>query len=794
MKRFLVALIALVAIALTTLAVTLRGSLPQLDGSLETAGFAAPVEIERDELGVPTLHAATRADLAFATGFVHAQDRFFQMDLLRSAAAGRLAELLGPGLVATDKRLRVHGFEHVAEEVIRTLPRDHRAVLEAYAAGVNAALSDLRVRPPEYLLLRVAPRAWSPIDSILVAHAMFLDLQDSTGSREIATARLRATLPPELVRFLEPRGSEWDAPLIGGPVGPEPIPGPDVFDLRRVQTTAASAATGSIEDRYDDVAVGSNNWAVAGTHTDTGAAMLANDMHLGLRIPNVWYRARLIVTSDAKSAAIDMTGVTLPGTPVLIAGSNGRVAWGYTNSYGDWSDVVLIEPDPRHPNRYLTSAGPREYDVRVEQIAASGTDEVATLEVRTTIWGPVIGELDGRAIALAWTAHRPRASNLRHLDLEHVTNVEQALEVANSIGAPVQNFVAADANGRIGWTLMGQVPVRRGYDPTAPASWREDAVGWIGWREPGDYPRIVDPLAGRLWTANARVLDPAQLDFIGDGGYARGARAGQIRDQLFELERASIADMARIQLDDRALFLTRWRDLLLELLEQDVLEAHPLRAAARKLVTDWSGRASVDDAGYRIVRAFRLAVVDGVHAVLTTPVRNEYPGFVLEPSPQFEGSVWQLVTQRPDHLLAPDHERWSEWLLDALDAALVELSRDCPDLSDCTWGERNRLTMGHPIANAVPMLSRWLSMPAIPLPGDGDMPRVQGPAFGASERFAVSPGREQEGFFQMPGGQSGHPLSPFYRAGHDAWISGAQSPFLPGPPEHRLRLEPRVEH
>jgi penicillin amidase len=789
LKKFSVALIVLVASAAIGVWVMLHGSLPALDGTIEAPGLAAPVEIERDHFGVPTLHATTRSDLAYATGFVHAQDRFFQMDLLRRAAAGRLAELLGPGLVETDRRLRVHGFERVAEEVIEALPSAHRAVLDAYAAGVNAALSSLRVRPPEYLLLRVAPRAWTSADSILAAHAMFLDLNDSTGHREIQRALLEASLPEAVVEFLDPPGTSWDAPLVGDAFAAVPIPPRDLIDLRDVPESVAQASNVPLESRFDGVSVGSNNWAVAGTHTASGAAIVANDMHLGLRIPNVWYRARLIVTQGGRTD-LDLAGVTLPGLPVLIAGSNGHVAWGYTNSYGDWTDVVRIEPDPADANRYLVGDGSRPYDVRTEQIRASGAEDPASVTIRTTIWGPVIGELEGRPIALAWTAHSARAVNLRHLDLEQATTVDAALEIANAIGAPVQNFVAVDSAGNIGWTLMGQVPIRAGYDPALPSSWRDPHAGWKGWQEPRAYPRVVNPPTGRIWTANARVLDETGMSFAGNGGYDRGARASQIRDRLISIDQATVADMAAIQLDDQARFLERWHALLLALLDSAAVEAKPERGVARDFVAGWSGRAAIDDVGFRIVRAFRLSVVNTVYESLIASARAEHPAFRFEPSAQFEGSLWQLVSERPDHLLDSRYSSWRDLLLDAYDRSLAELEATCGKLPACTWGERNRLTMSHPIARAVPLLARWLDMPDTPLPGDGDMPRVQGPAFGASERFAVSPGREAEGYFQMPGGQSGHPLSPFYRAGHEQWIDGDTAPFLPGETRHRLQIEP----
>jgi penicillin amidase len=787
-----VALAVLIVIAGVWLAgyLALRASLPRLDGSIAGAQLTAPASIERDAEGTPVIRARTRADLAFATGFAHAQDRYFQMDLMRRAAAGEMAELLGAGVLEADRKLRVHGFRRVAREVVAAATASDRALLDAYAAGVNFALAQASARPWEYLLLRAKPVPWQVEDSVLVAFSMYLNLNDSSGSEELARLQLHDALPLALFAFLTPLGTEWDAPIAGGTVRSAAIPGPDVFDLRvgsaRAAALAAPPFKGPLEER---TYVGSNSWAVAGSHTADRAALLANDMHLGLRLPHVWYRARMIV--DAEGAARrDLVGVTLPGLPVLIVGSNGQVAWGFTNSFGDWTDLVIVEPDPQDPSRYLTPEGAEPFQVREEVLKVkNGPDE--KLLVKSTRWGPIVFADPKRPLALSWTAHHPQATNFRMLDLETVNNVEAALLVANRSGVPVQNFIAVDASGRIGWSLMGQVPVRGKYDSTLPYMWNAPGVGWSGWRKPEEYPRIVDPAGGRLWTANARTIDvETWLSFMGDGMYDNGARAAQIRDSLLALDAATAMDMVDIQLDDRALFLVRWRDFLLELLDEDAVKGRPLRAEARKYLEDWSARAAASDVGYRLVRAMRLQIRNDVFATLTAAARLKYPETTFSPSAQFEGPLWQLVTRQPAHMLDPRYSSWEEALLASVDAALEALISECRTLSQCTWGAQNTLSMRHPLSQAIPFIGHWLDMPAQPLSGDAFMPRVQGPSFGASQRMVVSPGREAEGYFQMPGGPVDHPLSPFYGAGHDAWVRGEPRPLLPGSPRHVLELLP----
>jgi len=314
---------------------------------------------------------------------------------------------------------------------------------------------------------------------------------------------------------------------------------------------------------------------------------------------------------------------------------------------------------------------------------------------------------------------------------------------------------------------------------------------WKGWVPPEAQPRIVDPPIGRIWTANARVISGEDLKVLGDGGYDIGARAGQIRDELLAIDTASEADMLRIQLDDRALFLSRWQELALQILDSEAVKNNSDRIEARRLVESWGGRATIDSVGYRIVRAFRITLIDRIIGGLTQACSDTDPDFRIRHLGQIEDGLWQLINERPEHLLPPNTESWQTLLLESFDLTVAELLENCDSLENCTWGARNTTRIQHPLSRAIPVLSRWLDMPAQPLPGDSKMPRVQGPTFGASERLVVSPGRESEGFFHMPCGQSGHPLSPYYSAGHEAWANGEPTPFLPGKAEHTLMCKPQ---
>lgn len=767
----------------------LRASLPLLDGERLLTGLDEPVRVERDALGIPTLRGQNRRDLARALGFVHAQDRFFQMDLIRRQAAGELAELLGDALLEADRRFRVHRFRARAREVLETLPAPERELARAYAEGVNAGLEALSAPPFEYRLQLARPAPWRPEDILLAAYTFYLDLNDEQGRRESARGLVHDLLGPEMERFLSPAGTEWDAPVVGEPFSTPPVPGPEVADLRSRAPTPRLRPRGRPALPLEDRAAGSNNWAVAGRLTAHGGAILANDMHLGLAVPNTWYRARLVYPDPAASdGERRLTGVTFPGTPFLVAGSNGQIAWGFTNTYGDWEDLVVLDsPDP-DGSTYRTPQGVRPF-VRHREVLRTRGGQEQILEIEETEWGPVIDrDHRGRRRALRWIAHDRRAVTFGLLDLERAATVDQAVAAAAGVGAPPQNLVVADDAGRIGWTVMGPLPRRFGHDGRLPASWADGRRGWRGWLEPREYPRVVEPTDGRLWTANSRAVDGEAMATIGIGTYQLGARAGQIEDRLSTLRRSTEADHLAIQLDDRARFLARWRTLLLQQLDDGA--GDPQRRELRRLVTHWGGRAAIDSAGYRLVRLYRELVADAVMGWLTAPCRQADPRFDYRQLLQHEGPLWRLVSERPEHLLDPRFDSWEKLLRSAVATTLEISGAAAQPLAEFAWGARNRVAIRHPFSPALKPFRRWLDMPPRALPGDDHMPRFQAPTEGASQRMVVSPGREESGIFHMPAGQSGHPLSPHYRDQHEAWAAGRPTAFLPGPPLHTLILRP----
>ena len=574
----------------------LRASLPQLDGTAPLAGLGGEVTVERDALGVPRVRARSRLDAARALGFLDAQDRFFQMDLLRRLPAGELAEMFGARAVPRDRAMRLHGFRKLAEQVVAQLPDAQRAILDAYVAGVNTGLSALREKPFEYLVLREPPQPWRAADSVLVIYAMTLDLQGDLARYEQAMMTLRDELGDEGVAFFNPLVTPDDAALDGSTAPLAPIPGPRLLDLRAKKLGALTPAHAQADATLDafplpprdpEAAYGSNAFALSGAHTASGAGLLASDMHLDHAVPNIWYRAALEwpekdqgpetadqrpkpETSDARSSAPNSTapgattrrvvGVTLPGTPAIVVGSNGDVAWGFTHACVDTGDLIVLQHPPNLPGWYITPAQPDgvKLESRHEIIRVKGGADVA-VDYPWSAWGPVVGSNErGEALAFHWMAHDVAATNFLLLTMENASTVAAAVAVAHRAGIPAQNLVVADRAGDVAWTITGRLPQRVGYDGRLPVTWAFGDRKWAGLLPPSEVP-VVSTAAGvegapvthadtggRIWSANQRQAGGDALAKLGDGDYSRPHRAGMIRDDLAKLEKATPRDLLAV--------------------------------------------------------------------------------------------------------------------------------------------------------------------------------------------------------------------------------------------------------
>ena len=808
LKRIGLGLVVLVVLIAAAGYWQLRRSLPILDG-VRIAAVSSEVLIERDALGSAIITAKSRADAYFAQGFVHAQERFLEMDLTRRAAAGELSELFGAVALPTDRARRVHRMRARLSAYHATLTPEQKTLLQSYCAGVNSGLHALASKPWSYSLLGASPRDWQEVDTLLVNAAMHFNLQDASNTAELNADTARSVLSPEAYAYLFNRlSAQWDAPLMVSPAGefPDPpMPTAAQLNLRELPESAFKA----VSAKGSEAVRGSNNWAVGGAISESGSAILANDMHLSLSVPSIWFRQQLRYHHAGRDWVI--TGVSLPGAPGTVVGSNGEVAWGNTNAYGDWLDFVRLHKVEGNADRYVDAAGEQTIEVLSEQILVKGA-LAETLLVRQSQYGPITAkDRDGAELALAWVAHRTGGVDVMPVEFELSQSAEELLERARNSGMPHNNVVAADRAGHIGWTIGGQIPVRQRFDAGARVVESTELTGdvWRGFMAALEMraPALMDPPDFRIYTANSRVANAAGVAFIGNGGYALGARASRIRD-LLKAHGSYFreSDMLRIQLDDQSPLMEGWWQHLNQLLSD-----RPRYAGIRTLLGSWNRRASAESVAYRVVRGFRAEVIAELLNGLSAPIRAKYPDYVPSFPSHAEVIVWPILQAHALHLLPKPYEDFDQFQFACLDRALakilarvdtatltknpftaVQLSDDelrVDAFKDHPWGEQNTTKIQHPLAKAVPALSWLLDMPADPLSGDtGHVVRAQSPTFGASQRLAVSPGHEESGLFHMPGGQSGHPLSPFYGAGHQDWVDGNASPLLPGAAIHRLRL------
>lgn len=729
----------------------LRASLPPLEGSLPAPGLRAAAHIERDARGTVSVRAQDRRDAAFAMGVAHGQDRFFQMDTLRRAAAGEMAALLGPPGLKIDRATRGHAFRARAEQALATLRPAEQALLQSYAQGVNRGLQSLGSRPPEYWLLRQAPQSWQPVDSLLTVYAMYLNLQGEQKAQLLGRMQLRQALGDALADFLLADGlPELDAPLDGVAFASRrPIPAPPPGWGR----SAAGAQQVAAPELGQP---GSNAWAVGGPRRPGQAGLLANDMHLNLGLPNTWYRMSLHWRA-ADGTERRWVGVTLPGMPGLVVGSTGQIAWGFTNSYVRahelWPLQELGAGRWRGPDGQVAGLQRQTLSLAVAGAPAE------RLELESSPWGP-IERLQGRPHVRRWLAYRPDAVNLQLLALEEQPDVAAALQLAPRLGIPTQNQLLVDRQGRLAWTPAGPL---------------------LG---EGAHPQLADPAEGRLWSANHRHLGGPEFERLGDGGYGAPGRAARVRERLRQLDRPDEAALAAIALDDQAPVLQRWQALLLRELEGAA--ATPARAEYRALLAA-PLRAQPDAVAYTLVRGLRTAALEAVNRRLAAQLPRQEPAFSLATlSPRWDEPVLRLLEERPTAWRAglPD-------LLQLVDAEIQRLQAHHGSLARSRWGDSEAIRVRHPLSAALPdWLGRHLDAPPQPMVGDTLTPRAQARSFGASQRLVVAPGQEERGLFAMPGGPSGHPLSPFYLSDHADWAQGRFGPLLPGPARYRLSLQP----
>lgn len=675
--------------------------------------------IRRGPLGVRTVTAGCAPSAYEAWGRVDARGRYFQMDLARRLAAGRLSELVGPMAVQVDRAQRRFPLSATADAAYARLPADQRDLLDAYARGVNAARRR-RPWPVEYALLRVAPRPWRPADSLLVMLSMYQQLaldEDGERTRQV----LDATLPPAVAAFLRPRGDEYAAePDFGAPV--------PVDELARVLTESADLPSRPVVDLAPTGA--SNCWAVGPSRTRDGRAILANDMHLGLGVPNVFHRVD--VTYPGGRGA----GFAVPGMPLVICGSNGRVAWGLANVPGDCTRLVPVGPDEPTTER-------------TEVIGVRGAEPVRAV-FRDTADGTVIDDpLLGREVATQWAALFPDGLNLAWSAMLAAGSVDEAVDVAHRHAGPPLAIVVVDADGHLAQTVAGRFHTRsaeRLHDETVP---------------PARLPLFRDPPSGfAVWTNDPPALD-AGMDEVG-ANYPASYRRHRLAEVLTGRDDWDEAGLFALQRDSRGGFYDFYRDLAAGYV--DALDPGP-RAEVRAVIDGWDGDNGPDSVGPALFAEFRRYLQEELLArILRTCAAADERFTYAWRSP--EPVLRRLLGERPA-ALGEHFGGWDTFIAGQLGRVAADLRAAHGPLDGLRWRDFLTIPMNHPMGGT--RLTRWLNLP--PLVPDGGFESVAafGPGRGPVQRLVVSPGAEPSALVQMPGGQSGSPLSPHYRDHHRRW-------------------------
>ena len=760
----------------------LNTSLAIEDGDVLLSGLKNSVSVRADSLGIPSINAANRNDAYQVLGFLHARDRLFQMELMRRKSAGRLAEIFGSKAADLDKNQRDYQFEQAAGNIVSALPANQKQVLAAYVAGVNAFIDQTKMLPPEFMALDYRPEPWRAEDSILVALGMFQTLNGYEQDERMVTVMEKA-LPKQLVEFLTPDTDVYATVLVGGSDSHRPAQSVPVSAFAALNAQPVQLAKGSVD--VDSSIAGSNNWVVAGKKTLDGRAIVANDMHLSLNAPNIWYRAEL------RYAGQYLNGVTLPGLPLLIVGGNNDVAWGFTNVTADVLDLITLDINPDNSQEYLTPQGWRSFTKKSAIIKVKGGADIP-IELRSTIWGPVSSKpLLGHSVVIKWTALETAAVDLGLLDMDKVTSVKEAMTVINQAGGPPQNVVFADRAGHIGWTYMGRFPKRKGFDGLASRSWENASTAWDGFIPPEQLPSLYDPPEGFIVTANNRTLG-RDYPYVIAHNWALGYRAHRITELLRGSNGITEQDMLQLQLDTRSEFYEFYQQLALQALNA-VKRNDGIVNQSEQTLREWDGYTHVDSKGAALLTTFRIKLAEALFAKVVARCKQYDPNFIYAWR-EMETPLRELLTQHPKGIIpAQYNEDWRVFILETLNASAKDLQSHYSDieLAQLNWGTVNRIAQQHPFSKSLPILGTFLDIGDFESSGCASVcVRVMSKAHGASERLVLAPAHPENGILEMPGGQSGNPFSRHYRDQQMFWQKGNIAPFMPGKFIHTLHFQP----
>lgn len=810
-----------------------RASFPQTSGEIALPGLSAPVTVSRDALGIPQVYADSLPDLFFAQGYVHAQDRFWEMDVRRHITSGRLSEMFGKSQIPTDSFLRTLGWRRIAEAELPMLSERSHTILDAYSAGVNAYLADHRGDEAslEYAVLALQnpdyePEPWTPADSVAWLKALAWDLRGNMTDevyRSIMSAAVGVDRTEQLFpaypyaehRPIVEGGAVVDgrfdqnAVAAGGSAGASAhVPANAVAALGRVSTASQLLATWLGPTSRE---IGSNSWAVSGSKTTTGQPLLANDPHLGPTMPSLWYQSGLHCTTQGPDCNYDVAGWTMAGLPGIFIGHNDVVAWGFTNLGPDVTDLVLEQVTD---DTYLLDGKSVPMTTHDETIKVAGGDPV-TITVRETIDGPIISDVadiddyvavgkdapvpapgsvatrevppergDGYGVALRWTALTPQPTFDAFDLLNTARSWEQFREAAKKLAVPAQNLLYADTQGNIGYQAPGRIPIRSGYDGKWPVPGWSSRYHWQGFIPFEALPNVLNPKDGFIVTANQAVVDPSYPYFITDD-WSYGARSQRIVD----LVSAATADGAKIDADQmRSIQMDAQNELALFLAPKLLgLPASGQTASAVALLDGWDGQQKVDSAA--------AAYFNGVWKQMVTRMFDSASGTDLIPA-SGNDQYWQVIKNiwdRPDDFWWDDKtqdgtQTRDETLQASMDAAAAELTSTLgSDPSAWTWGALHTLTLTNQTlgTSGIAPVERIFNRGPVELAGgEGTVDATSWtPADGytvdwvPSMRQVIDLSDFDASTWVNLSGASGHAFNANYEDQTSAWATGQQFPW-----------------
>jgi penicillin amidase len=739
-----------------------RACLPVLDGTIAVPGLAAPVEVLRDARGVPHIRAQSMADALFAQGYVTAQDRLWQMDLNRRNAEGRLSEVFGNFTLSLDTETRTYGLLQVAGTALAELAPEDRLLLSSYTRGVNAFMASHGDRLPlEFLLLRYRPQPWQEIDSVAVALNLATSLS-TTWRSDLIREHVAAKLSPEMFTDAFPDRSPLDVPVAEVNSTERPRSAsvtPNWIDRELISALQPSEAT---PGEYP-AGAGSNNWVVSGAHTKSGKPLLANDPHLSHSVPSVWYMVHL------KAPGLDVSGVSLPGLPVIILGHNDHIAWGATNTAPDVQDLYIEKFDPR--GKYLHNGQWVDADVRDEVIKVRNKPDYH-FSVVATRHGPIISHDGGRNLALHWTLLLPHAVHLPFLRLDQASNWDEFRAAMRDFSVPMQSFVYADDGGNIGVYAAGLVPIRKRGNGAVPVPGDTDDFEWNGFIPFEELPHSFNPPSGIIATANGRIVPdnyPYLITTRWDAPY-RTAR-------IFQLLRAggsfTVPDMLRIQTDILSLEDQWLAGELLKAATQQPPASPDAQFALSTLKTS-DGEARADSAATLVLEVTRQALLV---RILKPKLGDNLSGYRWPMSTQF---LVNVLDQNLTRWLPPGDQNFTQTLMASLDEGVRQIPAlvHSHDHAAWRWGDTIPLTFHHPLSLGVPFLGRWLDVGPFPQKGTGTTVKQTTTRLGPSMRMVADLSDLDQSVQNLTLGESGHFLSPYYRDQFTAWNEGNSFPML----------------